>query len=323
MKLFQQKSIEQLQADLLQQQVNSNRSKGLIKTLFLTAIAAATVLVFAPKTPECVGVCSFNEGASIAAKGYMSSQVDDKRVYSIDYKSAFSVASSEGFAEIVDVLAPRIKKGDIVMLNIESAGGAVVSCGHSYDQVMKLKAYGAKVVASTDYMALSCGYQLAAAADVVVAASAAQVGNIGAVMIRQKSLSNAAVEFMTGGNTGYAVGSTRTKEILSGDWNVSTEEKEIIRELVQNSANDFFDRVLATRGNKIVDKDEAFSAKPFNAKMALKLGLIDQISDNRSLKQTFLMNGYTIHKVVLNKPSSLFDELTSGFKSESSPYEIQ
>ncbi len=224
-----------------------------------------------------------NESDNLTSAGFVPNVRSKNKMYVIEYKTKFTIKSSEIFAHNITKLLPIFKPGDVLVINIESPGGAVSACGHDFDQVRLVQALGVKVVSTTDYIAASCGYQLASAADFIIAGSSALIGNIGVITKMPKRPGNL-----------HIIGSTRTKELLAGAHVTNENDVKILRDNVRRLHFDFIERVSEKRGDKITDKLAAFGGNIFIGKNALKIGLIDSVNDHGSFIRSSHMNGYKI-----------------------------
>ncbi len=94
---------------------------------------------------------------------------------SIDAKEVYSLRE-----EITAVLAVA-RKGDEVLLRLESGGGMVHGYGLASSQLDRLKTAGIPLTIAVDKVAASGGYMMACVADKIVSAPFAIVGSIGVI----------------------------------------------------------------------------------------------------------------------------------------------
>ena len=282
--------------------LKSIKEFGISKSIVATVVGAAlglAILNQVTKAPECFGVCSVNYNSVMQSKGYIKGINKEIKndVYLIDYASAFSIGASEVFAEKMDSILVRAKKGDTIVINITSPGGASVACAHDTFYTGKAKAYGVKTVAVVDYLAASCGYMLASSTDEIYALPGASVGNIGSVYSYKDSIMDAAAKYL--GGTKKVMGTTRIKELMAGATPESDEDLEIMRGLALESNIEFKRTVLKGRGQKIdlLQIKEIFSGKLFSGRKALEFGLIDGFADKRTYMQLLHTQGYNITHV--------------------------
>ncbi len=238
-------------------------------------------------------------------------------MFVIDYDTGFSIQSSEIFANKVDILLSRAKKGDYMVLNINSGGGAVVSCSHDVEQVQRVERLGIKTMSIIDYQAASCGYMLAAETNYIVASRGAIVGNIGSVFRRSASPMEI-IEKKTGVKSHF-IGSTRIKEVLAGAPLESKEDIAILKSMAIRSFNEFKDVVIKGRGSRISESDysEIFSAMYWSGLEAKKLGLVDSISNYREMIEDFQLTNHNVYKIDYQQNKGFIEGLVSELFFES------
>jgi ClpP class serine protease len=281
---------------------SSTRGRSLFLYFILAIVGLYLGFIIASPDDEltkCGGaVCITDKSKVLDNQGMRALKKSKNKWFVIEYKEGFSVDSAERFANKVDTILPLIRQGDVVQIAIESPGGSSVSCAHSYDYLKHIRARGAKIVATTDYIAASCGYMLMAGADVATAGSGAIVGNIGSVHIRKPGIIETLTN-RTGGKT-LIIGSTRQKELLAGATPRTEEDIAFLKGRVIRGYNDFVSRVIERRGGKITNKPVALSGDAFSGNEALKLGLIDSIADTRGIIRSSHIRGYQVYIVTDN-----------------------
>jgi ClpP class serine protease len=264
--------------------MRNKSNKYFLKSLIFVSLLSVAIFFGVQSISKTVKADFDTISEKLDRAGYVSDAKPAGDMYLINYHSDFSVQSSEAFAEKVGTLLPILKKGDVVLLGIESSGGASVSCSHSFDQVKLMQRKGIKVVSATDYIAASCAYKLASAADIIIATSGAMIGNIGTVLtLNKRDNSNKVM-----------IGSSRTKEIFAGAAVKTDSDKQIARNFVNAAQKDFVSRILEKRKDKITDHNTAFSGNIFSGKQAKQLGLIDKIGDIRSFMIASHLVGFNI-----------------------------
>jgi serine protease SohB len=102
-------------------------------------------------------------------------------VYVLDFNGDLRATAVEDLREEISALLPVVKKGDEVVVRLESSGGLVHSYGLAAAQLARLKeaAQDVKLTVCVDRVAASGGYMIACVADRIVAAPFAVVGSIG------------------------------------------------------------------------------------------------------------------------------------------------
>ena len=291
---------------------------------FILTLSIVTSLLYFSVSKSCEGVCSIDYNQVMNNKGYkpmfdreIVSGKEQANVWVIDFKSAYNTASAEKFAEEIDYVFAHRKIGDILHVNILSPGGATTACGLNYDMMIQAsEKLNMNTVVSVDYLAASCGYQLASAADEIYAASGSAIGNIGAVYHRQATIMDMANKKSGTRNTYY--GSTRIKELLVGAPVETKEDVKFFKDKAIAGSIDFAKRVLYKRSDKIKkeDYDRVFSADIFTGLEAKELGLIDGIKDFRLMMREYHIKGHKITMVVtVVKKGFIEGIVSSSFKS--------
>jgi ClpP class serine protease len=280
-------------------QAKSDATRSSMKSMIFCAVSFTIFGLVAinaskPKQEECTGICYSSESQRLNSIGYLTDKKPTKSVYVLEYKGMFTKPSAEEFERKVEHLLPRLKKSDVVILSIDSPGGEATSCPHSYRQVERIKNLGVKVVSSTEYMAASCAYMLASVADEVTVSPGGTIGNIGAAMPLRR---------VQPGNQDYQA-STPAKRVLVTGVAQTPEEKAFVNEELKRLHNFFVGRVEKYRGDKIEDKETAYSGRKFIAETAVELGVADSVIDQTSLLLAYHVSGYEIKKVEMVYPSN-------------------
>ncbi len=159
-----------------------------------------------------------------------------------------------------------------VVIRIDSPGGSALASEAMYQAVRRV-AEKKPVIISIGGMAASGGYYLAVAGDTIYADPAAIVGSIGVVggklvldgLYEKVGLNT--VIFSKGRNAGLFSDST--------PWD--DRQKQLVRNWMKSTYDQFTDRVMSTREGKIMDIDEVARGRIFLAKDAMKLGMVDHM----------------------------------------------
>ncbi len=161
-----------------------------------------------------------------------------------------------------------------VVLRIDSPGGGVAASQEIYDAVLELRK-NKKVVASMGSVAASGGLLIACAADKIVANPGTITGSISAIM------QFANIEELLGkiGVKSSVVKSGPYKDIGSPTREMTSEERQIIQEIVDDIYNQFVDVIVEGR-NLPREKVLAIAdGRVFTGRRAKELGLVDQLGD--------------------------------------------
>lgn len=107
-------------------------------------------------------------------------QANEKpKVYVLQFEGDVRASAVENLRQEINALLTVLKKGDEVVLNLESPGGMVHTYGLAASQLSRIKQSGATLTVAVDKVAASGGYLMACVADKIIAAPFAIIGSIG------------------------------------------------------------------------------------------------------------------------------------------------
>jgi protease IV len=208
----------------------------------------------------------------------LGSSTEDRHSFALDNK--VGIVKVEGFIgdtrEVVEQLNQFGKDDAIkaVVLRIDSPGGGVASSQEIYAAVSELKKKK-KVIASMGSLAASGGYMVACATDKIVANPGTMTGSISAVM----HFANVEELLKKLGLKASTVKSGKFKDIGSPIREMTTEEKALIQELVDDIYDQFLDMVARDRNIPKENLRKIADGRIFTGRQALKLGLVDYLGD--------------------------------------------
>jgi protease-4 len=159
-----------------------------------------------------------------------------------------------------------------VVIRIDSPGGSALASEAGWQAIRRV-AKEKPVVVSIGGMAASGGYYLASAGDYIFADSTAIVGSIGVVggkIVMEKLLANIGVSsesFTRGANA----------ELFSSTAPFSAGQRQMLRKWMEQTYDQFLERVLTTRRGKIAEIDKVARGRVFLAPRGLELGMIDAL----------------------------------------------
>lgn len=106
---------------------------------------------------------------------------DRPRIFVLDFDGDLAASAVGQLREEVTALLQVLRKGDEVLLRLESEGGLVHGYGLAASQLKRLRDRQFKLTVAVDKVAASGGYLMACVADRILAAPFAIVGSIGVV----------------------------------------------------------------------------------------------------------------------------------------------
>ncbi len=219
--------------------------------------------------------------------------------------------------EIIRQLKKYAKDSSIpaLVLDIDSPGGGVVPSQEIYEEVLKFKEDGKKVVASLRGLGASGGYYVACAADTIVANPGTLTGSIGVIFefpVVQELFKKIGLRF-------EVVKRGELKEV--GTWNrpMTKEERDLLQSVIDDTYDQFVKAVVEGRGLDQEKVLELADGRVFTGRQAKDLGLIDELGDlEDAIKIAGKMGGIEgVPKTIREKPKkvTVLDILTQSFKA--------
>ncbi|TYP52494.1 signal peptide peptidase SppA [Thermosediminibacter litoriperuensis] len=167
---------------------------------------------------------------------------------------------------------PSIKA---LVIRINSPGGSAAASQEIYEEVLKVKESGKKVVVSMGDVAASGGYWVASAADKIVANPATITGSIGVIMEFQ----NVEGLYDKLGLKVNVIKSAEHKDIGSPTRPMTEEERAIFQGMVDDIYNQFIDVVAKGRNMDREQVKELADGRIFTGRQAKELGLVDELGN--------------------------------------------
>lgn len=219
--------------------------------------------------------------------------------------------------EVIRQLKKYAKDSSIpaLVLDVDSPGGAVVPSQEIYEEVLKVRKEGKKVVASLRGLGASGGYYVACAADTIVANPGTLTGSIGVIFefpVMQELFRKLGVRF-------EVVKRGELKEV--GTWNrpMTNEERELLQSVIDDTYDQFVKAVVESRNLDEEKVLELADGRIFTGRQAKELGLVDGLGD---LEDAIMIAGKMggiegFPRTIREKPKkvTLFDILTKGLKA--------
>ncbi len=160
-----------------------------------------------------------------------------------------------------------------IVLRVNSPGGGVSASQEIYNEIIKTKAKGKKIVVSMGTVAASGGYYISCPADIIVANPGTLTGSIGVIM--QYPM----VEelFKKLGIKMEVIKSRQHKDIGSPFRQMTEKEKQLLSEVVTDIYQQFVDVV---KENRQLSKEKVLKiadGRILSGQQAQKLGLVDSL----------------------------------------------
>jgi protease-4 len=171
-------------------------------------------------------------------------------------------------------MAARDEKIKAIVLRIDSPGGSALASEMMWQAVRRITQENKKpVIISIGAMAASGGYYLASAGDYIFADRAAIVGSIG--VVGGKFVLKDLYDKLGLATQAFTQG--RNADLFSSDHVFTYRQRRMIRTWMQQTYDQFTQRVMTTRTGKIQDIDKVARGRIFLAQQAKELGLVDEL----------------------------------------------
>ncbi len=179
--------------------------------------------------------------------------------------------------DIVKLLERARKDSSVkaVVLRVNSPGGEVTACDEIYNEVVKVRESGKKVVSSMGSMAASGGYYISCACDKIVAEETTLTGSIGVIA----TFPNIEGLLDKIGVKVYVFKSGPHKDASAGLREPTEEEKQVWQSIVDESFNRFVGIVAEGRNMDEEKVRELADGRIYTATQAKENGLIDKFGD--------------------------------------------
>ncbi len=169
----------------------------------------------------------------------------------------------------------RDKSVKALVLRIDSPGGSVGASQEIYRALERFKAEGKPVVVSMGNVAASGGYYVAVPADYIYANPGTITGSIG-VIIQHVTYRELLDKI---GIKATAIKTGKFKDTLSPLRELTSEEREYLKETITDAYEQFLTAILKYRKNKITEEKlrEIADGRVLTGRKAVEVGLVDGI----------------------------------------------
>jgi protease-4 len=164
-----------------------------------------------------------------------------------------------------------------IVVRIDSPGGSALASEVMW-QALRRAAETKPVIISIGSMAASGGYYLASAGDYIYADPSAIVGSIG--VVGGKFVLKDLFDKVGLGTESFSKG--RNAQLFSSNQRFTERQKRMVRNWMQTTYDQFTQRVMTTRGEKIKDIDKVARGRIFLAKQAKELGMVDELGGTQA-----------------------------------------
>jgi protease-4 len=169
----------------------------------------------------------------------------------------------------------------VILLHVDSPGGAVAPSQEIYSELKRAKAKGKKIVVSMGTLAASGGYLISLPADVIVANPSTITGSIGVIM----EFPNIEGLMQKLGVSVEVVKSKEFKDIGSPYRAMLPEEKDLLKDMVLDVYDQFVSVVVEDRKLPRDSVEQIADGRVFSGRQAQKLGLVDSLGTFEDAKR--------------------------------------
>lgn len=220
--------------------------------------------------------------------------------------------------------AAEDKNVKAIVLDINSPGGTVASVQNIYDELLKAKEQGKKIVALMRDVAASGGFYIAMAADKIVAEPGTITGSVGVIM----QTSNVEGLFEKIGVKVIPITSGKYKDMGSSFRPMTDAEKALLQDMVNDTYTQFFAAVKAGRPNvKAEDLKEYTDGRVFTGQRAFNIGFVDKLGgEEEARKLAGELAGLTDPEIINQRGANLREfvfSLGSSMESQSLAKQLQ
>jgi len=207
-------------------------------------------------------------------------------------------SSSDRLVRHLKALSER-EEVKAVVLRINSPGGSVGAVQEVYDEVLRLKKAGKKVVVSMGDVAASGGYYIAAPADKILADPGTLTGSIGVIL----QVGNFQELFKKIGVKIEAIKSAEHKDIASPFRTMTESERKILQSVISDAYGQFVQAVVQGRKLPLEKVLTLADGRIYTGNQARAQGLIDDLGNlETAITQAQEIAG------IKDKPRVIYDE---------------
>jgi protease-4 len=163
----------------------------------------------------------------------------------------------------------------VIVVHIDSPGGAVAPSQEIYEEIEKAKEKGKKIVASMGSVGASGGYYVACAADTIVANPATLTGSIGVIFefpVADELFKKIGLRF-------EVVKSGEFKDMGSYSRRMTERERKLLQSVIDDTYDQFVEVLVENRNLPREEVLKIADGSIFTGRQAKKLGLVDELGD--------------------------------------------
>jgi protease-4 len=213
-----------------------------------------------------------NKVAVIRINGVITDSSSDPSSYLYDSQGT----TSESVIKQLN-MAEKDENVEAVILQIDSPGGSVVAGDTLLSALEKFRSSGKRLVAVMRETAASAGYMVALPAEKIFANKATQTGSIGVIM----QLADYQSLYDKIGVKPIVIKSGQMKDIGNPGRDMTSEERDVLQSMIDESYNDFVAAVSKWRKLEESRVRELADGRIYTGRQAKELNLIDDFGNQQ------------------------------------------
>jgi len=185
-----------------------------------------------------------------------------------------------------------------LLVRVNSPGGAVAPSQEIYDELVRFKKSGKKLVVSMGSLAASGGYYIAAPADKIIANPGTITGSIGVII----NFTNFKKILEKVGIKNETIKSGKLKDVGSPFRDMTPEEKAVMQGMIDNVYEQFVTVIAKERNLSIEEVKHLADGRIYSGEQAVELKLVDQLGNLHVAKDVIMeLTGITNEKAFFEK----------------------
>ena len=230
----------------------------------------------------------------------------------------FGGASNAGSTTIRKAIAKAAADDSVkaLVLRVDSPGGSAIASDIICEATKRFKDSGRPFIVSMGNVAGSGGYYVSTLADVIFAEPTTITGSIG--VVGGKIVTKGLWDWV--GITGHEYQRGEHADIMNTNRRFNDEERKIVSDWMNRIYDDFKDRVLEGREDRIKGELEPLAGgRVYTGKQALEIGLVDRLGGMAdaikfAAREAELGSDYEVR--IYPEPQTLFDILMEGMSGD-------
>jgi serine protease SohB len=205
-----------------------------------------------------------------------------KRLYVLGFDGDLKASATDNLREEISAVLTEVRKGDEILVKVESPGGLVHGYGLAASQLQRIRDAEVPLTIAVDKVAASGGYMMACVANQIIAAPFAVLGSIGVLAQLpnfHKLLKKNDIDFEL-----YTAGEYKRTLTMFGE-NTEKGREKFVEELEQT--HDLFKEFVRVNRPQL-DIDKVATGEVWYGQQAVEEGLVDSLQTSDAFLQEHL-----------------------------------